>query len=334
MKTIIFVNPKRVDKYKVWCNVPNDMELVFFDQTASEDEVLKAARDADFIFADVIKTISARMIEGMPNLKLIHSEGVGYNRIDVEAAKRAKVFVCNNPGVNSGAVAEQAVLLMLALLRDIIDGDKKVRTGFQINAKEEKILNGITELHDCHVGLIGFGSIAKETAKRLTAFGCKVSYYSRTRKCADEEAMFGVDYLPQDILLSECDIISLHAPVTPETVNMVDTAFLAKMKTNALLINTARGELVDQEALSDALINKEIGGAGLDTLTPEPVTLDNPLLNLPKDAAARIVFSPHIGGTTEGAFRKMHQGVWGNIERVMRGEKPLNMVKELREEKI
>ena len=331
MKTVIFVNPKRVDKYKKWCEIPEGMDLIFFDQKAGDDEVLKSAGDADFIFADVIKAVSARLIESMSNLKLIHSEGVGYNRIDTEAAKRANVYVCNNPGVNSGAVAEQAILLMLALLRDLLDGDNKVRIGRQINAKEEKILNGIKELHDCHVGLVGFGAIAKETAKRLSAFGCRMSYFSRTKKSEAEEKEFGVSYLTIDELLGTCDIVSLHAPVTPETMNMVDTAFLAKMKPEALLINTARGELVDQEALKQALIDNKIGGAGLDTLTPEPVTLENPLLNLPEPAAGRVVFSPHIGGTTEGAFRKMHQGVWGNIKRVINGEKPLNIVKELQE---
>ncbi len=329
MKTIIFVNPKRVNKYKKLCDVPEGMELVYFDQNVSDDEVLSAAGDADFIFADVIKSISAQLIEAMPNLKLIHSEGVGYNRIDVGAAKKANVFVCNNPGVNSGAVAEQVILLMLALLRDLIDGDQKVRTGHQINAKENKILNGIVELHDCHIGMIGFGAIAKETAKRLSAFGCQMSYYCPTKKSGDIEAEYGVDYLPMEELISACDIISLHMPVTPETTNMINEAFLSKMKKSALLINTARGELVDQDALKAALINNEIAGAGLDTLTPEPVTLENPLLNLPEEAAARVVFSPHIGGTTEGAFLKMHRGVWGNIQRVIDGEKPINIVKEL-----
>ena len=308
------------------------MELVFFNQSATDNDVLKDAGDADFIFADVIKEISSNLIQNMPNLKLIHSEGVGYNRIDVDAAKKANVYVCNNPGVNSGAVAEQAILLMLGLLRDMMDGDEKVRTGFQINAKEEKILNGIVELHDCHVGFVGFGSIAKETAKRLSAFGCEMSYFSRSQKSDEEEAEYGVKYLSLDDLLSTCDIISLHTPVTPETTNMVNQAFLSKMQNHAILINTARGEIVDQEALKQALINHTIGGAGLDTLTPEPVKLDNPLLNLPETAAGRVLFSPHIGGTTEGAFRKMHQGVWGNIQRVKRGEKPFNIVKELQEE--
>ena len=296
------------------------------DQSSSDDEVLASAKDADFIFADVIKEISAYLIENMPNLKLIHSEGVGFNKINIEAARKANIYVCNNKGVNAAAVAEQSILLMLALLRRIIEGDYKVRTGYQIQAKEDMILQGITELADCHIGLIGFGAIAKETAKRLICFGSKVSYYSRTPASDETESQYHVSYMEMDKLVKECDIISLHVPVTSETKNMVNEEFLKNMKITALLINTARGELIDQDALKEAIITGEIAGAGLDTLWPEPVKLGNPLLSLPENVKQKLIFSPHIGGTTEGAFRKMHQGVWANITRVLNGETPINIV--------
>ncbi len=174
--------------------------------------------------------------------------------------------------------------------------------------------------------MIGFGDIAKETAKRLSAFESPTYYYSRAKCPVEIERVYGVHYLELNELLSECDIISLHVPVSPATVNLVDEVFLRKMKNGALLINTARGELVDQEALKIALISGKIGGAGLDTLSPEPVTVDNPLLSLPEAKKYKLLLSPHIGGTTAGAFRKMHQNVWSNIAKVMSGERPNNIV--------
>ncbi len=326
LKTLIFSNKKRVEKYIKYCKVPKDMELIFMEQATSDDEVLAKAKDADFIFADAIKEVSKKLISNMPNLKLIHSEGVAFNKIDIETAKKLNVYVCNNRGANAGAVAEQTILLMLGLLRNVLDGDRKVRIGKQIETKERMMLEGVVELADCTVGLIGFGAIAKETAKRLNSFGCKLYYYSR-RKASDEiEKEYNVEYKNLDELASECDIISLHVPVTAETTNMIDEKFLAKMKKTAFLINTARGEIVDGEALKNALIKGELGGAGLDTLSPEPVKLDNPLLDIKEELKYKILFSPHIGGTTEGAFRRMHQGVWENISRVSAGEKPINVV--------
>lgn len=328
MKTIVFVDKNRIEKYKPYCVIPQDMELIILSKSTSDAEVLSKAQDTDFIFADAIKEISGYLIENMPNLKLIHSEGVGYNRIDSETAKRKHVYVCNNPGVNSGAVAEHTIMLILGLQRKLFWGDDMVRTGKQIEAKEGQILEGIPELADCHVGLVGFGAIARETAKRLISFGTKVSYYDTRRPPLEIEKDCHVEYLPLQDLISTCDILSLHVPVTDETNAMVNKDFLNKMKPSALLINTARGELVDQEALREALIQRKIAGAGLDTLTPEPVTLDNPLLTMPSEVKDSVIFTPHIAGTTEGAFRKMHQGVWNNITRVINGEKPIHIVNE------
>ena len=188
------------------------------------------------------------------------------------------------------------------------------------------MVEGIRELGDCSVGLVGFGAIARETALRLKAFGSPVHYWNRTRRSEDVESRYGVRYLPLEELARTCDIVSLHVPVTPETTDMVDAAFLESMKSDAILINTARGEIVDQTALASALENGTIACAGLDTLSPEPVETDHPLVNLSPAAANRIVFSPHIGGVTEGMFRRAWKTIWENIERVSHGDEPVNAV--------
>lgn len=326
MKLLVIGDPDRFQTYLPDLPIVREVESVVVKRGTADNEILDAAADADFIVADAVSPVSAALMSSMPNLKLVHSEGVAYNAIDVDAARAQNVIVCNNAGVNAGAVAEQAILLMLACLRHMPEGDAAVRTGRQIQVKERLMVEGIRELGDCKVGLVGLGAIAKETARRLRPFGCEIVYWNRSRKSDDVERELGVSYLPLDELARTCDVVSLHVPVTPETENLVDAAFLASMKDDAVLINTARGEIVDQVALAAALEAKTIGAAGLDTLSPEPVPIDHPLAQLSNEAAYRVVLSPHIGGVTAGMFRRAWRTIWENVERVSVGETPINVV--------
>ena len=326
MKTLIIGDEKRVAKFLPDLPIVGQGEIVVVDRGTPDDEIIAKAGDADFIVADEVSPVSAQLMDAFPSLKLVHSEGVAYNAIDVAAARERGITVCNNAGVNAGAVAEQAILLMLACLRHVVEGDAAVRSGNQIKMKERLMVEGIRELGDCTVGLVGIGAIASETAKRLHAFGCDVAYWNRNRRSPEIEAELGVRYLPLDELARTCDIVSIHVPVTAETENMVDAAFLASMKDDAILINTARGEIVDQVALACALENGTIGAAGLDTLSPEPVPADHPLAVLKGAAANRLVMSPHIGGVTVGMFRRAWTNIWTNIAHVANGEAPINIV--------
>ena len=326
MKILILGQRARYEKYLPPLPFIRQQELVFLDKESSEETILAQAADAGIVFADAITPVRGTLIRRMPRLKLIHSEGVAYDKIDLAAARERGVWVCNNKGCNAGAVAEQAILLMLALLRHGVTGDRAVREGRQMEMKERCMTEGLTELSDCLVGLVGFGDIAKATAERLIPFGCEVYYFSRTRYPADEEERYGVTYLPLEELASRCDIVSLHCPVTEETRGMVNGAFLERMKKTAYLVNTARGELVDTDALCRALEGGVIAGAGLDTVAPEPVTAENPLLRLRGSAADRLVLSPHLGGITEASFRRCHLHMWRNAERVADGHRPDNIV--------
>lgn len=324
-RVLILTSTKRVGKFSDLSDLPDDWELFYGEELINDNDILTVARDADFIFADAVREVSKNLIDNMPNLKLIHSEGVGFNKIDVDAAQEKGIYVCNNTAANSEAVAEHTILLMLSLQRRLLEGDQMVRSGRQIQAKGSFILDGIPELGSCHVGLVGMGSIAMETAKRLKPFDSKLSYFNRSRKIAVENEL-GLNYLSLEELCQQCDIISLHLPVTPETTGLINMNLLSLMKPTALLINTARGELVVQEDLVAALINGQIAGAGLDTMYPEPVTPDNPLLNLPEACHYQLLFSPHIAGTTKQAFEKMHRTVWSNILTVSKGNRPINIV--------
>ena len=326
MKLLVIGDEKRFRKFLPDLDIVKQVETVVVGRGTPDDEIANQVDDVDFIVADAISPVSPRLMDAFPSLKLVHSEGVAYNAIDVSAARERGVVVCNNAGMNAAAVAEQAILLMLACLRHAIEGDAAVRSGSQIKMKERLMVEGIRDLGDCVVGLVGIGAIARATAERLHAFGCDVAYWNHRRRTSEEEARLGIRYLPLEELASSCDIVSLHVPVTPETENLVDATFLERMKDDAILVNTARGEIVDQEALAAALVAGTIGGAGLDTLSPEPVAPDHPLAVLTGDAATRLVLSPHIGGVTEGSFRRAWTTIWSNISRVAAGETPVNVV--------
>jgi len=320
MKIAVLVNKDNLERYTAAGAIPDDWELIHFGNgTPDEDRII--ASDADAILADAMCPVSARVINGMKRLKLVQSQGVGYNLIDTEAAKAAGVYVANCAGANASAVAEQAVLLMLALLRRFKENDAMVFEGRQIEAKTRCFESGLTELGDCHVGIVGLGAIGRELAKRLAAFGSRISYFDTYRPQTCE-----IPFLELEDLYSSCDIISLHVPVTPETTNMINDDTLGKFKQGAILINTARGEIVDQEALCRALESGRLGGAGLDVLTPEPVTPDNPVLRLPPDLKRKVALSPHIGGITSGSFYRYYGIVWANMKRLSEGARPVNVV--------
>lgn len=326
MKLLVIGSRERTEKYLPDLDIVRGTELVVAPRGTADADILALAPDADFIMADAISPVSAFLMEHMPRLKLVHSEGVAYNAIDLDAARERGIAVCNNAGVNASAVAEQAVLLMLACLRNAVAGDAAVRAGQQIQMKERLMIEGIRELGDCTVGFIGFGAIGQATARRLAGWGCEMRYNKRRRLSEQEERELGVRYADIDEIARSCDVVSLHVPVTDETQNLIDERFLGLMKPDAILINTARGEVVDHVALAATLEAGMLGAAGLDTLAPEPVQLDNPLLGLSEAASRRLVLSPHIGGITEGMFYRAHRNIWENVARVAAGEEPVNRV--------
>ena len=315
MKILVLGAQARYEKYLPQLPFIRQQELVFRDKDTPVEQLLARDADADILFVDAITPVPAALIAGPPTPNPV-----------LAAARARGVYVCNNKGCNAGAVAEQAIMLMLMLLRREIPGDRAVREGRQMEVKERSMTEGIRELSDCRVGLVGFGDIARATAERLAPFGCEIYYYTKHRRDREEEERFGVTYTTLEELAASCDIISLHCAVTEETRNMVDGAFLARMKPTAYLVNTARGELVDNLALRQALMEGKLAGAGLDTLAPEPVTADNPLVTMPAPACDRVVLAPHLGGITEASFRRSHLHMWRNAERIADGHRPDNIV--------
>ena len=305
-------------------NIPElkDFDVKYFQMHESSKRVISEAPDTEFIIADAMGRVDGELISSLKSLKLIQSEGVGYQGIDLECARRCGVTVCNNKGINDTAVAECTVFLILACLKNYENGVRAMYDGRQIEAK--KAAFGVTrELSECTVGLVGFGDIAKCTARLLNAFGARVIYTNRTRK-AELEKEYNVEYVDLDTLIESSDFVSLHLASCEETRNTVNASFLSKMKKSAYLINTARGDLVDNEALYNALKNGEIAGAGLDVISPEPVQADNILLS--PDIKDRLALTPHIAGITSLTVKKLYRQCFENIIRVINNEQPINIV--------
>lgn len=318
-----------VDKqnYEAYCHeIPEHWEILHFGNEDYDPEELAATR-AQAILIDPMLPLAGETIGKMQELKMIQSFGVGYNRIDLSAADQAGVYVCNNAGVNAAAVAEQTILLMLAVLRKYHEAETMTYAARQGEFKGRCFAQGLKELGECRVGLVGLGAIGKEVALRLAAFGCQVCYHKPHR--LPEPNPWQVTYSELDELLAGCDIVSLHLPVNPETVNIIHDQTIGKMRDGAILINTSRGELVDQEAVCRALESGKLGGFGADTLAPEPVRPDNPIINLPEELRNRVALSPHIGGITSGTFHRSYRSAIENMEKALRGERPNHVVNRL-----
>ena len=302
------------------------VELTWFSPSAPAPLVLAQAPQAQVLLADAIAPVGAQLIAGLPRLRLIHSDGVGYNAIDLDAARARGVYVCNCKGCNADAVAEAAVMLMLMLTRQALPGCRAVAEGRQMAYKEAVMASAVPEFADFSVGLVGLGDIAQATARRLAPFGNRLYYCAPHRRPPEVERALGVTYLPLGELAGACDILSLHCAVTPETEGMVNAALLARMRPGSLLVNTSRGQLVDNEAVRASLLSGHLAGAGFDTLWPEPTPADHPLVDLPLEVRDRVVCLPHIGGNTGPAFRRAYATVWDNVRRLLEGRRPVNIV--------
>jgi D-3-phosphoglycerate dehydrogenase len=251
--------------------------------------------------------LSARAIEACPSLRVISKHGVGVSNIDVEACTRRGVPVFTTPGANAQSVAEMTLALMLAAARRVPWMDREIRAGRWSRAQD-----GV-ELRGRRLGLIGFGQVGRRVAVVGAALGMRVMAFDPAEGGepwpAETERADDVD-----ALVARSDVLSLHVPLTARTRGMIDAGRLARLPPDAILINTARGEVVDEAALIAALREGRLFGAGLDTLALEPIAPDNPLLTLPN-----VVLSPHVGGSTPAALAAMAEAAVGHVLAVLEG---------------
>ena len=322
MVKLLVLEEKSVFERHAPAELKKNCEITLLSQFTPVGEILTQAQDAEILLVNPTIAVGRELIEGLPNLKLIQTEGVGFEGVDLAAAGERGVFVCNCRGVNARAVAEHTVMLMLCCLRDVINGYSDVLEGRQNEKKVWYMKTGqLRELGDCTVGFVGYGAIGKEAARLTKAFGARTLYYKPHP--GDEDY---AEYCSLDELLAQSDIVSLNLPLMAETENMADSKFFSRMKKGAILINTARGGLVNSADLIEALASGQLACAGLDVLDHEPVQPDHILVTAPEEVRRKIIFTPHIAGVSAGAFARTYAVILENIRRVQTGERPMNVV--------
>ncbi len=298
---------------------PPDFELVVAD--IGTPEFYEAAPTVEF-YLGLARQMGGEFFRSATKLRLVQLLSAGYDHVDIEAARKAKVPVSNNGGANAIAVAEHTIMLMLAVYKrivrfhnDVVAG--KWRAG---NPSDSRVY----ELAGKTLGIVGLGNIGKKVARRAAAFDMKIQYYDIVRLNEDQEDALGARFALFEELLRSSDVLSLHVPLTDGTRRMMGAREFALMKPGAILVNTCRGPVVDEDALHRALTQKQIAGAGLDVFVEEPPKPNHPLFALPN-----VTLSPHSAGPTWENWTARFRNGFDNIQRVAAGDKPRWVIPEL-----
>ena len=260
---------------------------------------------ADYILAGGRTRITGELLATARNLKMIQRTGVGLDSLDMEAIRRLEIPLYVNEGVNSESVAEHSLLLILACLRRLPPIAANTKAGVW-----NKQAQGVRthELRGKTIGLIGMGHVARRLVEMLRPFDVRILYHDVVRQPEAFEREHGVEYVPQDEVFARSDIVSLHCPMTEQTRRLVNRERLAMMKDGAILVNTARGPLIDAQALAEALESGKLGFAGIDVHETEPLAADYPL-----KAVENVILTPHVAGITAESFRTMMHNAMQNI---------------------
>lgn len=284
---------------------------VRFAETYDVDHQMELVAHAEVLLPGWAQ-VTASMVEHAKALRMVQKWGIGVDRIDLDAVRRRGIPLAITAGSNAGPVAELALALMLSVYRRIPYVNRQMRLGHWPKAEMRETC---FQLAGKTVGIIGFGNIGRMLARRLRGFEVQVLYFDARRAPPEVERDVNARFAPLDEVLAQSDIISLHAPSTPETDSMVDARWIASMKDGAVLINTARGELVDEKALYEALVARKLRGAGLDAFRDEPLPADHPLLGLDQ-----VVVAPHAGGGVFDNVGNVARHAFSNISRFLKGQ--------------
>ena len=315
MKILITSNlPERI-----YNNISSDLEIDYHNSNTplSKEEIIKRAKDVDLIICPLSDKIDREVIDSSKNLKAIFNYGAGFDNIDIEYAKEKKILVTNAPAPSSAvSTAELTFGLILAISRKLIQGEKDLREGNFLGWRPTYFLGD--QLKGKTLGIIGMGNIGSNLAKRALAFEMDVVYHSRNRK--EEIENLGVVYKEKEELLKEADIITIHTAYKEELHHMMSEKEFSMMKESAYFINAARGPLMDEKALVNALKNKDIKGAALDVYEFEP-EISKELLDL-----TNVTLIPHLGNATVEARMEMGKAVIDNLNDFLNDKEPRNKV--------
>lgn len=290
--------------------VPDGFELEMLE-SVSQQELEGKVKEADYLLVSGRLKINRTVLENAQNIKMIQRTGVGLDSIDLEYIWNHDVPFYVNKGVNAQSVAEHTILLMLASLRNLVEINENTKRGIW-----KKQAQGVCTYELCGktVGLIGMGAIGRKVAGMLKAFGTEVLYNDVSKMKKEDENALGIKFSTREEIIEKSDIISLHCPLTDNTRHMINDGAVNKMKNGVILINTARGGLIDEAALINGIESGKIAGAGIDVYEKEPVD-NREVLNL-----QNVITTPHIGGVTYDSFYQMMYQAMRNIEMFDKGQ--------------
>jgi len=300
--------------------LPPGMQLLVVDPV--KPEFYDTTAEAEYYLGSPRFGIGNDFFRAAPKLKLVQLTSAGYDRVDLEAARKAGVPVANNGGANSVAVAEHAMMLMLAVLKKLVYHHLNVASGKWRTG--DFATTRTYEVEGKRLGIVGLGNIGKKVARRAQGFDMDVRYYDVLRLSEDQEDALGVRFALFTELLRTSDVVTLHVPLNDVTRKMMSTREFALMKPSAILINTCRGPVVDEDALHQALTSRTIAGAGLDVMVEEPPKPNHPLFSLPN-----VTLTPHSAGPTWDNWTKAYRNGFDNIQRMEAGRAPFWVVPEL-----
>ncbi len=300
---------------------PAGWEFTVVNPNDGEAAVIKECADAEYIMTVMSGPVSMRVIDASKKLKLIQTHTQGTDHLPMKLALEKGIMVANSGGANAISVAEHVLLLMLACERRLLQFNQAIREGKWRGTLDRK---GSHELFDRTVGVVGFGNIGRRVAALCYGFGANIIYYERMFVPYALRADFKAKPVSLDELLSASDIVTLHLPSMASTRKMFGWNQFTKMKPTAYIINTGRGDVIDEDALTRALNDKKIAGAGLDVFDPEPPDPKNPLLHMPN-----VVATPHCAAAVVWEnWRPTCETMWINIERVSEGKEPISRIRE------
>ena len=319
VKVIFFTALKQAIIDEVVSYVPSGYDLTVLGRESTKEQQIEAVKDADFLLCYGMDP-SDEVVRAAEKCRLVQLLAAGYDRVNLTLLRDLAIPCANNGGANSWAVSDHALLLMLSIYKQLLASDPATRHG----RWNEPITGQNTfEMAGKKVGILGIGNIGKQVAKRVQSFDAQVQYYDLYPLDDEVSKNLGVTYVSLEELFRTSDIITCHTPLTGDTHHIVNAERLAMMKSSAILINTSRGPVVDEQALIEALERGIIAGAGLDVFEQEPVDPHNPLLTM-----TNVVATPHMAGTTWDTWARRAQFGFENMERVRHGEPPQAVVRD------
>ncbi len=318
MKPKVFVTRKLPEKALEMIKAECDMEINPHDRLLTKKELVSGVSDKDGLLCLLTDEIDEEVIDSGSNLRIIANYAVGYNNIDVSAATKRKIPVTNTPGVLTDTTADMAWALIFAIARRVVEADKFTKEGMYKGWGPMMFLGG--DIYRKTLGIVGLGRIGKSVVRRAKGFDMRVLYFDAFRADEKVEKELGIEYVSLEELLKESDFVSMHVPLLPSTRHLIGEKELLMMKKTAYLINNSRGPVIDEEALVNALRDKEIAGAALDVFENEP-ELSPGLADL-----ENVVLTPHISSASIETRTKMAVMAAENLLAGLKGMRPPNIV--------